>query len=135
MCTVWQKIPNVELNYMITVLQPFYGWTVWVISLPLLCIRQRQLNFLMYGPDQPWFWVNQNNNNTDVTYKHFFFLFIILLFWFFFLLDYNKIHKKLKFSAFDIVELRSKEMWLVSYVTCIDLMAQVSLTWWSAFYF
>ena len=40
-----------------------------------------------------------------------------------------------RFSAFDIVELRSKEMWLVSYVTCIDLIAQVFLTWWSAFYF
>ena len=38
----------------------------------------------------------------------------------FFLLDYNKIHKKQKFSAFDIVESQSKEMWLVSYVTCID---------------
>ena len=23
MCIVWQKVPNVELNYMITVLQPF----------------------------------------------------------------------------------------------------------------
>ena len=23
MCIVWQKVPNVELNYMITVMQPF----------------------------------------------------------------------------------------------------------------
>ena len=23
MCIVWQKVPNVELNYLITVLQPF----------------------------------------------------------------------------------------------------------------
>ena len=45
-----------------------------------------------------------------------------------FLLDYNKIHKKQKFSAFNIVESWSKEMWLVSYVTCIDIIAQVSLT-------
>ena len=48
---------------------------------------------------------------------------------FFFLLDYNKIHKKpQKFSAFDIVEPWSKEMRLVSYITCIDLIAQVFLT-------
>ena len=37
--------------------------------------------------------------------------------------------KNQKFSAFDIVELRSKEMWSVSYVTCINI-AQVYLTWW-----
>ena len=24
-------------------------------------------------------------------------------------------------------------MWSVSYVTCIDIIAQVSLTWWSVF--
>ena len=48
---------------------------------------------------------------------------------FFFLLDYNKIHKKpQKFSAFNIVEPWSKEMRLVSHITCIDLIAQVSLT-------
>ena len=39
--------------------------------------------------------------------------------WFF--LDYNKIHKKQKFSAFDIVESRSKGMRSVSYVTCMDI--------------
>ena len=33
----------------------------------------------------------------------------------FFLLDYNKIHKIQTFSALDIVESHSKEMWLVSY--------------------
>ena len=37
--------------------------------------------------------------------------------------------KKQKFSAFDIVESWNKKMWLVSYVTFIDLIAQVSLTW------
>ena len=37
--------------------------------------------------------------------------------------------KNQKFSAFDIVELWSKEMWSVSYVTCINI-AQVYLTWW-----
>ena len=47
---------------------------------------------------------------------------------FFLLLDYYKIHKKQKFSAFDIVEPQGKEMRLVSYITCIDLIAQVSLT-------
>ena len=35
--------------------------------------------------------------------------------------------KNQKFSAFDIVELWSKEMWSVSYVTCINI-AQVYLT-------
>ena len=50
----------------------------------------------------------------------------------FFLLDYNKIHKIQKFSALDIVELQSKEMWSV---TCVDIIAQVSLTWWSIFAF
>ena len=38
---------------------------------------------------------------------------------FFFLLDYNKIHEKQKFGAFDMVESCSKEMWSVSYVTCM----------------
>ena len=33
-----------------------------------------------------------------------------------------------------MVESESKEMWSVSYVTCIDLIAQVSLTWWLAFF-
>ena len=111
----------------------FHGWTVWVISLSLLCIRQRQLNFLLYEPDQPLFWANQNNN-TDFTYKYFFFFKFIILCFDLFLLNYNKIHKKWKFSALDIVELQSKEMWLVSYVTGIDLIAHVSLTWWSNFY-
>ena len=46
----------------------------------------------------------------------------------FFLLDPNKIHKKQKLSAFDIVESQSKEMWSISYVTCVDIIAQVSLT-------
>ena len=43
-------------------------------------------------------------------------------------LDYNKIHKNQKFSALEIVESRSKEMWSVSYVTCVDIIVQVSLT-------
>ena len=45
-----------------------------------------------------------------------------------FSLDYNKIHKKQKFSPYDIADSWSEEMWLVLYVTCIDLIAQVSLT-------
>ena len=40
----------------------------------------------------------------------------------FILLDYNKTHKKQKFSALDIVESQSKEMWSVSYVTCADIL-------------
>ena len=45
-----------------------------------------------------------------------------------FFLDYNKILKKQKFSLSAIVESQSKEMWSVSYVTCIDIVAEVSLT-------
>ena len=41
--------------------------------------------------------------------------------------------KKQKFSAIDIVEYRSKEMWSISYVTFVDIKAQVSLTPWSMF--
>ena len=85
-------------------------------------VRWRQLNFLLHGPNQPYILVNQNNS-TDSIYKYFLFLLFIIHLWFFFLLDYNKIHKKQKFSAFDIVEPRSKEMRLVSYITCIDLIA------------
>ena len=33
-----------------------------------------------------------------------------------------------KFSALDIVESLSKEMWSISYIVCIDIIAQVSLT-------
>ena len=52
-------------------------------------------------------------------------------FWYdIFLLDCNKIHKKQKFSANDIAESGSKEIWLVSYVPCVDTIAQVSLTQW-----
>ena len=45
-----------------------------------------------------------------------------------FFLDDIKIHKKQKFNAFYIVESRSKELWSVSYVTCIDIIALVSFT-------
>ena len=56
-----------------------------------------------------------------ISYLNVFLLFIILL------LDYIKVRKKTqKNSAFDIVESRSKEMWSVSHVTCIDLIAEVS---------
>ena len=37
-------------------------------------------------------------------------------------------HKKQKFSALDIAESRSNEMWPISYVTFVDIIAQVSLT-------
>ena len=52
-----------------------------------------------------------------------------------FFLDYNKIHKNQKFSALEIVESRSKEMWSVSYVFCVDIIIQVSLTRLSVFLF
>ena len=35
----------------------------------------------------------------------------------------------------DIVESWSKEMWLISYITCVVIIAQVSLTLWSIFLF
>ena len=47
---------------------------------------------------------------------------------FFFFSDYDKIHKKQKFSALGIAESQSKEMWLISYAICVDRVAQVSLT-------
>ena len=50
-------------------------------------------------------------------------------------LDCNKIHKKQKFSASDMVELWSKEMWLTSYLTYIDHIAQVYLSRPSIFSF
>ena len=37
-------------------------------------------------------------------------------------------HQKQRFSALDIVESQSKEMWLVSYVTCIEIMREVPVT-------
>ena len=37
--------------------------------------------------------------------------------------------RKQKFSALDIVESRGKEMLLVSYVNCDDIIAQVFLIW------
>ena len=52
-----------------------------------------------------------------------------------FFLDYEKMHKKQKFSALAIVEYWSKEMWSNSYVTFVDILAQVSLTPWSIFLF
>ena len=77
------------------------------------------------------------NNNTDLLFKHsFFLLFIFLVIWLF-LLDYNKIHEKQKFSAHDIVESWSKDMWsiLISCVACVDIIAQISLTPWSVVLF
>ena len=46
---------------------------------------------------------------------------------FFFQITIKYIKKK-KDSAYDIVESQSNEMWLVSYVICIDIIAQVPLT-------
>ena len=40
------------------------------------------------------------------------------------LLDYNKIHKKQKFSALDIVESPAKRCGL--FYTCVDITAEVS---------
>ena len=82
---------------------------------------------MFYGPNQLKFLANQNNSN-DLSQTFIFTIHIhsddI------FLLDCNKIHKKQKFSANDIVESGSKEIWSVSYVPCVDTIAQVSLTQW-----
>ena len=45
-----------------------------------------------------------------------------------FLLDYDEIYKKQKFSALDIVGSCSKKMLSISYVTWVEIIAQVSLT-------
>ena len=51
-----------------------------------------------------------------ISHKYLFFILFI------FLLNYKKIHKKQKFNVPDIVESQSKEMLLVSYVTCVDII-------------
>ena len=52
-----------------------------------------------------------------------------------FLLDHIQQHQIQKFCVLDIVESRSKEMSGVSYITCVDIIAQVSLNWWLMFLF
>ena len=61
--------------------------------------------------------VNQNNKNIDFTYKHFFFEHLYFFQYDRLLLDCNEVYKKQKFSALDIVDSRSNELWSVSYVT------------------
>ena len=73
------------------------------------------------GPTNPNFWQIKIITILILHTKTYFLLFIFLL-WFFFL-DYNKIYKKQKFGTLDIIESQSKEMWLVSYVTCVDIIA------------
>ena len=43
--------------------------------------------------------------------------------------------KYIKFSALDIVEWQNTEIWLVSYVTCGEIIAQVSVIQRSTFLF
>ena len=72
--------------------------------------------------------MTNHNNNTDFTEKRFSFikfLFLLILYIFF---DLNKTHKKQKFSALEIVEWQSTEVWSVSCVTCVNTITQVSLT-------
>ena len=40
-------------------------WGTWHV---LKTLRRTQLNFLLYGPDQPKILANQNTKNTDFTY-------------------------------------------------------------------
>ena len=51
-----------------------------------------------------------------------------------FLLDYHIKYIK-KHNALDIVDQQSRStgMWSISYVTCVDIIAKVSLTPWSIF--
>ena len=66
---------------------------------------------------------NLKDNNTDFLYKHLFFYYLYFFKYDLFLLDYDEIHKKQKFSAPDIVESCGKEMWSISYVTCVEIIA------------
>ena len=95
-------------------------------------IKQKQLNFCFTGPTNLNFLANENNSYIDFTYKHSFAVYIFSNIIF---LNCNRIHKTQKFSALHVVIWRSKDMWSVSYVTCVDIIAQVSLTWWSMFLF
>ena len=65
----------------------------------------------------------------------FFLLFLFLLTYIicFFWATIKDIHKKQKICALDILESLNKEMWLASYATCVEIITQVSLTWWSMF--
>ena len=51
-----------------------------------------------------------------------------MIFFFQITIKYKKIKNKKKISALDIVESQNKKMWSVTYVTCVDIIAQVSLT-------
>ena len=59
----------------------------------------------------------------NISFLHYLYFFKYDLF----LLDYDRIHKK-QSSTLDIVEYRSKEMWSISYVLFVDIIAPVSLT-------
>ena len=52
-----------------------------------------------------------------------------------FFCEITVIYEKQKFSELDIVEFWSIETWSISYVTSVDIIAQVSLTIWSLFLF
>ena len=99
----------------------------------LYIIGEGNLIFCCTGPTDRNFWqikitiILISHTNFSFFYNWYFFQYDI------FLLDHNKIRKNKKFSAFDIVEWPSTEMWSVSYVTCVDIIAQVFLTRWSIF--
>ena len=95
---------------------------------------QCRLIFCCAGLTNPSFWHIKiirfiSHANFSFFCNLYFFLYDI------FLLDHNKIHKKQKFSVLGITEWQSTGMWLVSFVTCIVIIAQVSLTGWSVFLF
>ena len=94
-------------------------------------LGEGNLIFWCTGPTDSKFW--QIKIIILISQKIFsFFFYSLYFFWYnIFLLDHNKIHKKQKFSALDIVEWRSTEMWSVSFVTC----TQVSSNRWSIFLF
>ena len=103
-------------------------------------LRKRQFNVLLHGPGWHYFWENENdNNNTDFNYKQFFLLFIFLLLGLSFRLPWNG--WKWKFRALEIAEWRSKEMLLVSCVTCVGIFVIITFefkskqrTWWLSYF-
>ena len=85
------------------------------------------LIFCCADPTDPNFRQTVINNNTDFLYKRFFFIIYISCNLTFFC-EITVIYEKQKFSERDIVEFWSIETWSISYVTSVDIIAQVSLT-------
>ena len=87
--------------------------------------------FFYTGLTNPSFWqikiITKMISHINIS---FFLLFLFLLTYIicFFWATIKDIHKKQKFCALDILESLNKEMWLVSYTPCVEIITQVSLT-------